>query len=297
VRGALFLLLTAFCALASRGDGGGGSSTTGNVPALDHVIVIVMENKSYAAAKTGPYTASLVASGASFANDHSIGHPSQPNYLVLWSGHTQGVTSDICPASGAPFAADNLGSACEAAGRTWRAYAEDLPEPGSAACTANNGLYLRRHAPWAEFSNLTHANERPYSDLAADIAAGALPDLAFVIPNMCHDTHQCPLAQGDQWLAQNVPAMLDAVGPKGVVVLTWDEDDDRAGNQILTVIAGEPAMPGFVSHRPINHYTLVRTICATLGLPPVGDTKNVAPITDVWKATPSASETIAGPRR
>src|ERR1041384_3798127 len=52
------------------------------VPLLDHVIVIVMENKSYDEVRTAPYTASLVASGTSFSNSFAVTHPSQPNYLA-----------------------------------------------------------------------------------------------------------------------------------------------------------------------------------------------------------------------
>ena len=114
------------------------------VSALDHIIVVVMENKNYDQVRTAPYIASLIASGSSFSNSHAIGHPSQPNYIAMWSGSTQGVTSDACPPPGSPFMAENLGHACEAAGITWRTYAEDLPAAGSSDCTVNGGMYTRK---------------------------------------------------------------------------------------------------------------------------------------------------------
>src|SRR5438093_7699550 len=52
-------------------------------PRLDHVIVVVMENKSYRQASTAPYTASLLAKGSVMTDSYAITHPSQPNYLAL----------------------------------------------------------------------------------------------------------------------------------------------------------------------------------------------------------------------
>ena len=74
------------------------------VPAADHVVVVVMENKSFAEVRSQPYVASLMSAGAWFAGATAITHPSQPNYIALWSGSTQGVTNDVCPAPGSPFA-------------------------------------------------------------------------------------------------------------------------------------------------------------------------------------------------
>jgi len=255
-------------------------------PPLDHVIVIVMENKSYDEVRTQPYTASLIAAGSSFSNSYAVAHPSQPNYLALWSGLTQGVGNDVCPPAGSPYPVENFGHACEVAGLTWRAYSEDLPAAGSSVCTANGTRYTRKHDPWTDFSNLDHLDERPYSDLALDEAASTLPNLAFVIPNNCDNSHDsgCTVAFADAWLAANVPAMLDALGPNGMLVLTWDEDDFSASNHVLTVFVGPPVLPGYLSPNFISHYTVVRALCETLGLRPFGLAANEPSITDVWNA-------------
>jgi acid phosphatase len=113
------------------------------VPRLDHVIVVIMENKEYSMALSGPYTLSLAADASSFSGSYAIRHPSQPNYLALWAGSTLSVTNDNCPPFGSPYSAENLGHACEAAGLTWRAYSENLPAAGYAGCTANGSLYTR----------------------------------------------------------------------------------------------------------------------------------------------------------
>ena len=146
------------------------------VPPHDRVVVVIMENKSYDEVRVLPYTAGLIAAGGTCTSSFAVIHPSQPNYFAIWSGYTQGVSNDNCPAPGSPFSAENLGHACEAAGLTWRAYSENLPTPGGTACsydgTASTGLYTRKHDPWTYFSNLNHLNERPYPDLAADMQHG-----------------------------------------------------------------------------------------------------------------------------
>ena len=252
-------------------------------PAPAHVMVIVMENQSYDNARSTPYVASLVANSASFSNSHGIWHPSQPNYFVLWCGAMQAESGDNCPADGIPYYAENLGHASEVAGLRWRAYSENLPSIAATTCITHPGqLYLRKHCPWTNWGNVDHMNERPYTDLAVDIANDSLPQLAFVIPNACHDTHDCPIQAGDDWLSQNVPAMLSAIGPRGLLILTWDEDDYSGDNRILTVFAGPLVKPGYVSGRIITHYTVLRTICEYLGLEPMGQSAADSSITDVW---------------
>jgi acid phosphatase len=263
------------------------STRAADSPALDHVIVIIMENHSYDEVRNQPYTASLIQHYASFSASYAITHPSQPNYLALWAASTFGVTNDNCPPAGSPYSAANLGHACEAAGLTWRSYAENLPSVGSTVCSASGSLYTRKHDPWTQFSNLSHSNERPYSDLAVDIAAGTLPNLAFVIPNNCDNSHDggaCTAAFADTWLASHIPAMLGAVGRRGLVILTWDEDDGTSVNHILTVFAGAPVIPGVVSGQVISHYTVVRAICEMLGVAPIGAAASQPGITGVWAA-------------
>ncbi|HET6349202.1 MAG TPA: alkaline phosphatase family protein [Candidatus Krumholzibacteria bacterium] len=251
-----------------------------DVPALDHVMVVIMENHSYDQVRVKTYTASLIADYSACTQSYAVTHPSLPNYLALWAGSTFGVNNDNCPSPGSPYYTENLGHACEAAGKTWRSYCEDLPSAGSAVCSYSG--YERKHAPWTDFGNLNHSNERPLSDLATDISAGHLPTLSFVVPNQCNSTHDCSLSTGDAWLAARVPGWLDALGPKGVLILTWDEDDDVSGNHILTVFAGATVKNGFSHTGTMNHYNVVRTICDALGLAYAGAAASATPVDDVW---------------
>src|SRR5262249_5856508 len=160
-----------------------------------------------------------------FSSSFAVRHPSQPNYLALWCASTLGVTNDNCRAPSSPyFGIENLGHSCEAHGVGWRAYSENLGSVGSTACSfdgsSSTGLYTRRHERWTYSPNLDHNNERPWPDLAADIAGNTLPRLVYLIPNNCHNTHNsttpgCGLADGDNWLAANLPAVINALGPKG----------------------------------------------------------------------------------
>ena len=261
------------------------ATAAGPVPRLSHVVVIVLENKDVDQVRSAPYLASLVERGASFSDYHAIAHPSQPNYLALWSGSTLGVRNNACPAPGSPFKVENLGHACESAGLSWRAYAEDLPSPGSSVCKTAG--YARKHDPWTNFANLDHGNERPFKEFAADAAARRLPALAFVVPNNCNNAHNCPFSVTDAWLAANVPAMLEAVGPNGVVVVTFDEDDGGRANRVLTVVAGAPVKPGYVCARTVSHYTLLRTVCDALGLAAFGAATGEEPIADIWTGAPA----------
>lgn len=263
------------------------------VPAHERVVVVVMENKSYDQVRLRPYTASLMAQGATFTTAFGTGRPSQPNYLALWAGSMLGVTTNNCPPAGSPYSAENLGHACEAAGISWRAYSENLAIAGSAACsydgTASTGLYTRKHAPWTQFTNLNHNNERPYTDLAADIAAGTLPRLVFIVPNNCHNSHNstdpgCSIQDADNWLAANLPAVRAALGPRGLLVLTWDEDDGGSTNHILTTFVGPQVVPGSVYTPVFTHYALNRTITDALGLSPMGNGGAELPPSGIWQA-------------
>jgi len=255
------------------------------VPRLDHVMIVVMENHSYDQVRTLPYIATLISSYTSFSQSYAVSHPSQPNYLALWAASTLGIADDNCPPAGSPYAAANLGSSCEAAGVTWKSYCENLPSVGSTVCSSADNLYRRKHHGCPDFSNLNHAKESPYSQLATDIAAGTLPAFSFVVPNMCDDMHDCSTTSGDTWLSNNLPAMIAAVGPRGLVILTWDEDDKSSANHILTVFAGAAVKSNYVSSQTITHYTVVRTICDALGISSFANASTATPPTDVWNST------------
>ena len=104
------------------------------VPRPAHTVVVIFENHPYGAvigSPQAPYLNALARSGALFTASYAVSHPSEPNYLALFSGGTHGVTSDQCPTRlGAP----NLGGDLIAKGITFAGYAEGLPGAGSQVC-------------------------------------------------------------------------------------------------------------------------------------------------------------------
>src|SRR6478672_4623797 len=128
------------------------SSAASSMPHPDHVVVVVMENRSFneiIGSSQAPYINELAGGGALFTQSYAVTHPSQPNYLALFSGSRQGVTSDSCPHT---FTTPNLGRSMVDAGRSFAAYSEGLPAVGSLVC--EQGAYVRKHSPWANFPSV-----------------------------------------------------------------------------------------------------------------------------------------------
>jgi len=254
------------------------SPTPGGIGSgVDHVFLIVMENHDYAdvwnTAQT-PYTTGLADANARAANYVAITHPSLPNYLDLYAGSNYGITNDCNPSSSCHSGARNLADNLDAAGLIWKGYFENMPAP----CTvSDSGGYIAHHNPFIYFDDIRTDASRcaahvvPYGDLTADLASPTTtPSYALIVPNNCHNTHDCAISTGDAWLAANVPPIL--VSPactrdRCLLILTWDENDGTAGNQVLTVFAGNSARAAMVSGVRYNHFSLLRTVEMVLGLP------------------------------
>src|SRR5438477_9334657 len=129
------------------------------LPGYDHIVVVVEENHAFGKVignARAPYLSSLAAAGATMSRSFAVTHPSEPNYLALFSGSTQGVADDSCPHT---FSTENLGHQLIAAKKTFIGYSEGLPSTGSAVCTL--GEYACKHAPWTDFSNVPSSDSVP----------------------------------------------------------------------------------------------------------------------------------------
>nr|WP_264176014.1 alkaline phosphatase family protein [Effusibacillus dendaii] len=124
-------------------------------------------------------------------------HPSQPNYLDLFSGSNQGVTDDSCPH---PFSAPNLAAELIQAKLTFGGYSEDLPTVGFTGCSSPNTrhpTYARKHNPWVNFTNVPTDVNMPFTNFPKDFSH--LPTVSFVIPNLDHDMHDGTIKQADNF--------------------------------------------------------------------------------------------------
>jgi arylsulfatase A-like enzyme len=241
-------------------------------------MVVVFENRSAVAvlgSSDAPYLTSLAASGATFNAAYAETHPSQPNYLALFSGSTQGVTDDHCLDQ---LPGENLGSQLLDAGLSFVGWSEGLPGVGFTGC--KSGDYARKHNPWVNFSNLPASVNQPLSGLPADYAE--LPTVSFVIPDMCHDMHDCGVAVGDAWAHVALdPYVLWARGHNSLLLVTFDEDDRSGDNHIPTFIVGAGVQATRTDQR-IDHYDMLRTLEDMYGLPPLGEAANAQAFTGIW---------------
>lgn len=275
---------------AHRGDSGphSGSAraivTPGNVAASSHVVMIVMENKEAGqvlGAVEAPFLTHLAARYGAARRSYGVRHPSLPNYIALISGSTQRITDDCtsCHANG-PNLADQL----ERAHASWGAYLEGLP--GSCARPAAAGRYVKKHDPFAYDDAIASDRARcrrrvPLTRLAADVRAGRLPDFAFIAPDLCSDTHDCPVATGDRFLSRLVPGLLPALGPHGFLVVTYDEGaTDRGccggsdGGRVATVVAGPDVRAGARSTQPVDDFGVLGSIEDAFALPRLSEARD-----------------------
>ena len=249
-----------------------------------YVQVVIFENESYddvIGSAQAPYITGLSQAWANMTQSFAITHPSEPNYLALFSGSTQGVTSDQCPVS---FSVQSLGSELLKAKISFTGYAESMPYDGYTGCMAvpdslpSGWLYMRKHVPWPDFTKIPGSVSIVYP--------GPLkkpPSLfTWITPNMCNDMHDCAISTGDKWAKKNLPKLIawDSAND-GVLILTFDENDGSPGNQIPTILIGN-VNPGQYS-QTINHYSVLRTIEDIFGLKHLGESGSATPIMGVVK--------------
>ncbi|MFF2144556.1 alkaline phosphatase family protein [Kitasatospora sp. NPDC058190] len=261
---------------------GGSAAQAAALPTPDHVVVVVMENHAdnqIVGSPDAPYLNTLMAGGAHLTESHGITHPSQPNYYALFSGSTQGVTDDNCVTPGFS-SATNLGSELMAAGKTWGSYNESLPEQGSSVC--KSGDYAQKHAPWFGFSNVPLGTAHTLAQFPTDYTT--LPEVSFVIPNLCDDMHNCPVTTGDSWVKNNLGAYAAwARTHNSLLVVTFDEDDLKAANHIPTILYGQHVAPGSSTATRCTHYNVLRTLEDLTGLSThAANAATASDITGIW---------------
>jgi hypothetical protein len=257
----------------------------------DHVVIVIEENHSFSeiiGSSSAPFINSLAQQGALFTHSFAIEHPSEPNYLDLFSGSNQGVTDDSCPHT---FSTENLSSELAAAGHTFTGFSEDLPSAGSTVCTS--GAYARKHNPWVNFSNVAASANQPFTSFPTDFTT--LPTVSIVVPNLNDDMHDGTIAQGDTWLQQHMNAYIQfAQSHNSLLIVTWDEDDSSMSNQIPTIFLGPMVKQGQFTET-INHFSVLRTVEDLYGLTHAGAAASATPITDVWQAATPAFTLTASP--
>jgi phosphatidylinositol-3-phosphatase len=276
--------------------------------AIKNVFVIVMENTDWSQIKgnttSAPYINSLLPrSDASYAsNYHNVApsetangylHPSEPNYIWLEGGtnsfpnHT--FTTDNDATSGNYTTSTNhLTTLLQNKGLSWKAYEESMP---SGCPTTSSGNYAAKHNPFVFFTDVSgnppsstntncSSHVVPFSQLATDVQNNSLSSYSFITPNLCDDMHDnsCPgsndpIHQGDTWLSNNLPTILNSQAYKngGAVFITWDEGSGSTTNNPIGMIVLSPLAKGngYTNTTLYSHSSFVRTVETIFGLSPL----------------------------
>jgi hypothetical protein len=266
----LFAMILASAAYAER------------LPRPDHVVVVIEENHGYSQImgkrNSASYIHALAKRGVLLTQSYGVTHPSQPNYLALFSGSTQGVTNDACLRS---FNNDNLASSLLDKGFSFAIFSESLPATGDLTCSS--GAYQRKHNPVANWqgTRLPADINKRFADFPTDFSM--LPTVSFVIPNQNNDMHDGSFKAADEWLKTHIePYVAWAFKHNSLLILTWDEDDYLGENHIVTLLVGPMAKPGASSQR-IDHYNVLRTLLDFYELPVLGASRDAEAIKGVWK--------------
>jgi phosphatidylinositol-3-phosphatase len=274
-RAAVLLAVVVACA--------GARAAPPRVPAFGHVVVVVLENKArddVLGNRDAPSFNAFARRGAVLSGYRGVTRPSLPNYLALVSGSTHGIANDCTTCT---VAGSSLADTLEARGRTWKAYAEGLPRRGWTG--ASSGRYAKKHVPFLYFRRVLSRPSRlrrvvPLRQLSSDLAAHRLPDFSLVVPNLCHDMHDCSVATGDRWLRGFLPPLLRLADT--AVFVVFDESDTLAAG-VPAIALGPLVRPGSRFQPAMTHYGLLRTIEDGFGLPRLGRSARAGPITGIWR--------------
>jgi hypothetical protein len=251
------------------------------VPNFDHVYVIIFENREYSSvigSSAAPYINSLAAQYGLSTNFYAERHPSEPNYIALTSGGTQGIADDGVYNLGV----NNLFDQITASGRTWKSVMQGNPGncfTGSSSGAVVDGVgksggYVRKHNPAISYTSISGSAAKcaNITNLASFDPAAA--NFQFVTPNMINDMHDGTVADGDNFLKAFLPKITgSAAFTNSVVFVTFDEGTTSAngGGHIVTIAITPNMTAGYKAAGAYTHYSMLRTIEQAWGLPCLGN--------------------------
>ncbi|MGA7861577.1 MAG: alkaline phosphatase family protein [Thermoplasmata archaeon] len=262
---------------------------------IRQVIIVLLENENQATVlRQGPFEKHLAQTYASASSYYAICHPSAPNYLSITSGKPSQCGSDEYKV----YSTINLGTLVDAAGLTWKAYDESMPQPCD---TSNSGLYAVRHNPFlfyadvvrnAAFCRSHDVNSKYFNESAAN---GTLPNLSFYTPNLLDDGHNTNVAFADKWLKGWLsPLLNDSIFSNSVFFITYDESGNSgsgyngtAGGKVYFAAVSPDLKAGYALTTDASHYNLLTTIEWLLGLGRTGHH-------DSWAAWPPMKSLFTG---
>ena len=273
------------------------------------VFLIMMENHNWSDIKnnpSAPYINNTLLPMASYAEQYFNppgNHPSEPNYLWLEAGTNFGIYNDANPDANHQGTTKHLVTLLNNAHISWKSYQESIS--GTICPLTGNGLYATKHNPMVFFNDVTNTNDpnssyciahvRPYSELVTDLQHNTQAHYNFITPNLCDDMHDtcAPLndsvKQGDSWLAQNLPFILNSQAYKsgGIVFITWDEGEGGDGPIGMVALSPDAKGGGYSNTIRYTHSSTLRTLEEFFGLTPLlGDAAKATDLRDLFKTFP-----------
>ena len=282
------VILSVACGGSSPGPSTQPPKQGSGVPQFSHVFLLVEENHSFndvIGSASMPYLNRLANANSLATQYYADAHPSLPNYFELTVGEGTSITGTEGDAYNATITQDNVVRALVAAGKTWKSYVESLPSPGYIG--GDSSPYLKRHNPFVYLSDVqqrsTQANNVvPFTQLAADISNGTLPEYGFIAPDANNDAHNCPasanscadsqkLAAADQWLSSNIGPLLSSPAFKNsLLIIVFDEGDEtdvaHGGGHVPAILVGSRVKPGYQSTTEYDHESTLRLMLEGLGV-------------------------------
>ena len=271
---------------------------------IKHVIIIVMENKGYTqivGSGNAPYQNQLAKNYASSSEYYGVYPDSLPNYISIISGYPY-LTDDKDPDAISPLKERTIVNLLQSKNLSWKGYFEDMPQVCHLQDSGGSG-YIAHHNPFVYFDlrnddscKNTVGLDRFYKDLSNQ----TLPNYSFIVPNNIHNTHDSTVTEGDNWLSNFVPKIINSSTFNNTALfIVYDEgkkhDKSGFGSGIYAVNGGRLplllvspfANKGFVSSHEYTHYNLLTTVEKILNLGNLGKGDAAAkPMTDLFR-TPS----------
>jgi hypothetical protein len=292
-----------------------------NVPRSSHVWMITEENHSYEDVVGNaqmPYYNQLIQQYGLANQFYSDQHSSLPALMWFVAGAEVETNSDTVSCE---HSEDNVVRELLKQGYSWKSYQEDLPYAGfQGLYGGTDNLYFRRHNPLIDFTDVCpgtgqDTNSVPFTQMATDFADGLTVNYAYITPDANDDAHNGTLQEADQWLQDNLPAILArpefGPGGDGILFVIWDEADDTdnrcsatvpqgCGGRTPILVIGPQVKPGYQSTTTYHNENVLATVCAAMGLSPCpGAAQSAAPMADFFTsgapAPPTNSIVISTP--
>jgi len=258
-----------------------------------HVVMLVEENRTWtggrsAAVGTGfsggdmPYLQGLAEQCSYFVDwaEMDADENSLNQYIGLTSGVKSQTVSDDCePSADCMSTDDNIFRQVRESGGTARTYVDGATE----ACSVGDNA--AKHIPALYYrggDDPSHCTDevRPFSEFDAN----DLPTFAFIVPDLCHDGHDCGDSTVDEWARSTLEPVLTSesyLRGETLVVVIYDEDQP-----VPNLLIAPTAHPGPIEDLVGSHASLFKTVELALGLPvldqgEVPDAPSLRPATNI----------------